>query len=229
MREAALEGRIAVVIDVLMATTTIAYAIHHGMQRVLPAAGAEAARAAADKEPLGTCLLAGESLGETIPGFASMDPRRWDWPCVREKSLILASTNGTVGLMRAWGARELYAAALVNAGAVAEHLSARFPGEEIRIVCAGSHGQVALDDFLAAGALVHRLRSMGDWRPTDAAQAALDAYRAQEGRIAEGLSLSRTGRWMVRSGWSDLVAMAAAIDSMPVVPTRHEGWLVQAT
>lgn len=224
-----LGGRVAVVLDVLMATTTIVYALAHGMPRVLPVAGARAARAALGQAPEEDFLLAGEWLGRKIPRFASMDPRRWPWPAAREKSLILTSTNGTVALGRAWGAGELYAAALLNAAAVAGQIASLHAGQEILLICAGSDGRFALDDFLAAGCLVERLMGLAEWRLTDSARAALDAFRPHSGQIAEGLSLSRTGRWMVREGWGDLVALAAEVDRFPVVPRREDGWLVRAT
>lgn len=220
---------VAVVIDVLMATTTIGYALAHGMPRVLPVAGAEAARAAALGRPEDAFLFAGEWLGQKIPGFASMDPRRWPWPGVREKSLILTSTNGTVALRRAWAARELYAAALIDAGAVAGQIASAHPGDDVLLVCAGSDGQFALDDAIAAGCLVDRLTGLGEWRIGEGARSALDLYGEYRGRIVEGLLRSRTGRWMERQGWGDLVALAAEEDRFAIVPRRADGWIINAS
>lgn len=217
---------VAVVIDVLMATTTIAYALAHGVPRVLPVTGAEAARAAARGAGEGA-LLAGEWLGVKIPGFASMDPRRWPWPEARERSLIVTSTNGTVALRRAWAARELYAAALINATAVAGHVASRQAGADVLLVCAGSEGKFALDDAIAAGCLTDRLAGLG-WRMGANAQRVLELYRTHSGALAGALRSSHAGRWMAFAGWGELIALAAAADRFPVVPRREDGWLVAA-
>lgn len=221
-------GRVVVVIDVLIATTTIAYALAHGMPRVLPVLDADAARAAVEGGPADAWLLAGEWLGSPIPSFASIDPRRWPWPAAAAKSLVLASTNGTVALARASLAADLYAAALVNVGAVAQHLAALHPEEDILLVCAGAVGRFGLDDFLAAGCLVARLAQVGGWRLTDAALAALATFRLHASDIVDALALSRTGRWLVQEGGREIVELAAAVDSYPVVARREGGWLVRA-
>lgn len=218
---------VVVVLDVLLATTTIAYALHRGMPRVLAVAGASAARAAADARP-DDYLFAGEWLGRPIPSFAPIDPRRWAWPDCAQRSLIFSSTNGTVALASAWRAKELYAGAFVNADAVARHAATRDAGDDVLLVCAGSSGRFAFDDFLAAGCIVERLSRTGAWLPSDAALAALAAYRAHSQDIAAALRLSRTGRWLEREGFGDLVELAAGVDRMPAVARREEGWLVRA-
>ncbi len=223
-----ISGSIVVVLDVLLATTTIAYALRQGMPRVLPVAGESAARAGADALGPDECLLAGEWLGRPIPSFAPIDPLRWAWPDCAQRSLILSSTNGTVALASAWHAKELYAGALVNADAVARDAAARGAGDDVLLVCAGSSGRFAFDDFLAAGCIVERLSRVGEWLPSDAALAALAAYRAHAQDIAGALRLSRTGRWLVREGFGDLVELAGGVDRMPLVARREAGWLVRA-
>ncbi|MBS0265265.1 MAG: 2-phosphosulfolactate phosphatase, partial [Planctomycetes bacterium] len=64
-----LQGGVAVVIDVLRATSTIVYALHAGAQRVIPCGEIDEARKTAAGLPAGTALLGGERGGLRISGF----------------------------------------------------------------------------------------------------------------------------------------------------------------
>src|SRR3954470_13598459 len=65
----ALKGGIAVVIDVLRATTVMIHALAAGCDAILPCGEIGEARDLAATLPEGTALLAGERLGEPIEGF----------------------------------------------------------------------------------------------------------------------------------------------------------------
>src|SRR5687768_15572560 len=64
-----LAGGVAVVIDVLRATTTIVYALAAGCTAVRPCAEIEEAREVAGAMRMGRALLAGERGGVKVPGF----------------------------------------------------------------------------------------------------------------------------------------------------------------
>ena len=67
-------GKVAIVLDVLFATSTIVTAMAHGASSVTPALDEAAARAAGDLLPPGSFVLAGELYAETLPGFAPPSP-----------------------------------------------------------------------------------------------------------------------------------------------------------
>ena len=75
--------------------------------------------------------------------------------------------------------------------------------------------------------LVRALRSLGDYRATDAALAAELAFAGAE--PASALAASRVGRMLSRAGLDDEIAHAAACDSSAVVPVLRDGVLVRAT
>ena len=67
--EAGLRGGVAVVIDVLRATTMIVHALVAGCTKVIPVSEVEEARRVAAALPVGSALLAGERQGVPIDGF----------------------------------------------------------------------------------------------------------------------------------------------------------------
>ena len=71
-----LEGKVAIVLDVLFATSTIITALANGATEVIPALDEAGARAEAQKHPQGSYILAGELYAETLPGFASPTSKR---------------------------------------------------------------------------------------------------------------------------------------------------------
>src|SRR5436309_2899435 len=65
----ALRGGVAVVVDVLRATTVMVQALQSGCEAIIPCAEIEEAQAVAASLPAGTALLSGERQGLPIPGF----------------------------------------------------------------------------------------------------------------------------------------------------------------
>lgn len=145
---------VAVVIDVLRATTTIVEALGAGYESVLCVAELE--RALELRGP--GRVLAGERHCVAPDGFdqgnSPAEAQR-----VRGSELVLATTNGAPAIVAASAcAGRAMVASLVNLGAVADVLLALSPATlEVQIVCSGSEGLVALEDVYAAGRLTARL------------------------------------------------------------------------
>jgi 2-phosphosulfolactate phosphatase len=97
-----LGGGIAVVVDVLRATTTIVYALVAGCLAVRPVAEVDEARALADGLPAGKALLAGERDGQPLPGFdCGNSPGEFTAARCRGTTVVLTTTNGTRALLLA--------------------------------------------------------------------------------------------------------------------------------
>ena len=114
--EAQLRGGVAVVIDVLRATTTMTHALANGATTVMPCLSIEEAhtiaaevagikRGSAD-EPLAAegranagVILGGERHGELIPGFdLDNTPTKYSPEAIGGKTVIFTTTNGTKAL-----------------------------------------------------------------------------------------------------------------------------------
>ncbi|MDR3196531.1 MAG: 2-phosphosulfolactate phosphatase [Planctomycetaceae bacterium] len=154
-----LTDSVAVVIDVLRATTVIVSAFAGGVKDVIPVLDIEQARQQKEllekKYGKGSVLLGGERKGIPIAGFdLGNSPQHFTSEKIADKILILTTTNGTVALHAAKKARNLYVAGLVNAQAVVERLKNE---NKIAIFCAGTDGEITEEDLLLAGCLVSRL------------------------------------------------------------------------
>src|SRR5512145_1855770 len=110
-----LEGKIVVVLDVLFATSTMIAALAGGASEVIPTLNEDHAREQARNLPAGSYVMAGELFADTIAGFAPPTPLALLDHDIRERSLIYATTNGTVALKEAAGGAHVFAGALLNA------------------------------------------------------------------------------------------------------------------
>jgi len=155
---------LAVVVDVLRATSTIAQALDSGYERVLCVGEIDEARRLRESTP--DSLVGGERDARRIDGFdVGASPREFLEP--RASTLILSTTNGTRAVLAAAAqAGEVVLGSLLNLEAVAQQASRR--GGDVAIVCAGVKSAFALDDAYCAGRIV----ALVDGERSDAAVAA---------------------------------------------------------
>lgn len=221
-------GGIAVVIDVLRASTTMITALAHGAARVVPIADVdEARRLASEAGP--AALLGGERGGVRIAGFdLGNSPLEYVASRVAGRTIVITTTNGTAALAAARGAREILIGAIVNRAAVAaavRRLAGDGEGEQVHLVCAGTDGCVSAEDVLAAGAILDAADADRAGDVLDAAaRDALAAFRraAAGGDVSEALvaefQRSPGGANLVALGMEADLPAAAAIDTLPLVP-----------
>jgi 2-phosphosulfolactate phosphatase len=227
-----LRGGVAVVIDVLRATTTIVHALAAGCTAVLPEREVEAARHLARRcQP--PALLGGERDGLAPEGFdLGNSPQEYTPQRCRGRQLVLTTTNGTQAIHAAASADCVLLAAFVNFSAVCERLLPET--RPIHLVCAGTRGEVALEDTLLAGALVEALVQGRSCPPrkrpvraghgndavelNDAARLAWDCFEHHGKTLEESLRLSQGGRNLLRLGLERDIAAAAQIDRFHLVP-----------
>jgi 2-phosphosulfolactate phosphatase len=245
--DGALAGRIAVVIDVLRATTVIVRALAAGCRCVVPCGDIdEATRRAAELRRDGKVILAGERQGKPIEGFdLGNSPDEFTAQKCKNATLVMTTTNGTRALLRAAEADRVLAAAFVNFSAVCEQLrTVREPlgsvvvplgpvvspfgpvedrlgavQERIDIVCAGTDGEVSLEDTMLAGALVDCLSECGgEIQLNDAARLAWDCFE-NHGRCLRGaLAVGRGGQRLTSLGYDADIRAAADVDRFTIVP-----------
>jgi 2-phosphosulfolactate phosphatase len=172
---------LAVVVDVLRATSTVCQALASGYQRVFCCAEVEEALEL--RRRLGEAVLAGERKAVAIPGFElGNSPREFTEP--RGKSLVLTTTNGTRSIVAAAeDADTVLVGSLLNLEAVVA--AVREGGDDVEVVCAGLQGRFTIDDAYCAGRIAELL---GGSR-SDAAEAAVRLARSF-GSAEEGLSAS---------------------------------------
>jgi 2-phosphosulfolactate phosphatase len=198
-------AHVAVVIDVMRATSTIVQALASGYERVLCCREIEDARVL--RADLGdSAVLGGERNAVRIEGFdLGASPRDYLEP--RAETAIMTTTNGTRTILAATSTSEhVLLGSLLNLEAVVRAAAA--PGEDVTLVCAGFQGSFAVDDAYCAGRIVELLP--GD--RTDAAVAAAAIARAFPGPW-EGVNARTYGppgleddlRWCTQENTLDVV------------------------
>ncbi|MCX7429756.1 MAG: 2-phosphosulfolactate phosphatase, partial [Planctomycetia bacterium] len=125
MPQGAVAGGIAVVIDVLRASTTIVTALAHGATGVRPVLTVEVARALAAGFGSGSgsdsgVLLGGERGGLRIDGFdLGNSPLEYARARVAGRRIVITTTNGTAAVDACTAASEVLIGAIVNRAAAA--------------------------------------------------------------------------------------------------------------
>jgi 2-phosphosulfolactate phosphatase len=202
----AAESPVAVVVDLMRATSTIVQALASGYRRVL--CSGEIDDAVALRDSLGEpAVLGGERKAVRIEGFdAGASPREFLEP--RAETVILSTTNGTRAILPATErCGETLVGSLLNLDAVAAGVRER--AEDATVVCAGFEGRFAIDDAYCAGRIVALL----DGDRTDAAKAAEVIARAYPKAI-DGINARTYGP----PGLEDDIAWCSQVSVLDVVP-----------
>lgn len=217
-----LRGGQAVVIDILRASSTIVTALFHGAATVIPCLTIEQARQEQEQPGSGPVLLGGERGGLLIPGFdLGNSPRDYTEARVAGKTILFTTTNGTKALHRCAQAERVLVGCFLNlSGIVAELTGAT---GDVHLVCAGTDGQITLEDCLFAGTLAQRLIAGGqDWEINDGTRIGLalaEKWSTTPDTLHAGLLQSRGGRNLARLGLASDVAECGCIDERNIVPS----------
>jgi 2-phosphosulfolactate phosphatase len=196
-------GTVAIVVDVLRATSTIAQALAAGYRRVLCCMEIEEAERLRAEIP--NSLVGGERNAVRIEGFdVGASPR--EFLDARAETLILSTTNGTRAILAATArADEVLLGSLLNLSTVV----AAVRGRDVAILCAGFKGAFALDDAYCAGRIVQLLGGEN----SDSAIASERVARSFPDATA-GLNARTYGP----PGLEDDIAFCAREDVLDVVP-----------
>lgn len=210
-------GKTVIVIDVLRATTTLAHAFASGASVVRPCRDVEQARQLATHHT--DALLCGERHEQRVEGFdLGNSPGDYTPDVVNQRSLIFTTTNGTAAIDHCRSASRLLLAAFVNLSAICEAVA---DVESVEIVCAGTRGEITLEDVLLAGAIASRLsHKPGDEQiqRNDQTQLAAGLWDSARLPLPEWLERSQGGRNLIKSGFRPDILFAADVDRFDVVP-----------
>jgi 2-phosphosulfolactate phosphatase len=216
---------VAIVIDVLRATSTVTQALASGYERVLCVESighAQTLRASGR-------VLAGERSCMKPEGFDhGNSPAEALAPAGCE--LVLATTNGTPAVTNAREhAGSVLLACLLNLDAtVCAVLELIAAGKlDVLLVCAGTNGMVSIEDAYVAGLISRRLPGSR----TDAAMMAEGVARAFRTPL-EALRAGTAARALEAAGLDDDIAFCAQESLLDIVPTLtgvHAGTAIVTT
>ena len=147
---------LVVVIDVIRAFSTAAYAFGQGVERILPVGEPHEALALREKIP--NSLAVGEMNGIPFPGFdmGNSPKQMLEADDLRGRTLVQRTSAGTQGLIRSLKAQTLLAASFVVARATADTVR-NISADEITFVSTGINNNGRGDEDLACAEYIHQL------------------------------------------------------------------------
>lgn len=237
--EEQLRGGVAVVIDVLRASTTITQALASRAACVIPTATVAEAHAAAaeiagyslpstnsevpaDIRAKAGILLGGERGGTLISGFdLDNSPMKYAASVVAGKTVVFTTTNGTQALLKCRLSERVLVGCFNNLHSLIALLAN--DSRPIHVVCAGTDGIVSTDDALCAGAIATGVWAARNWPKWlgDELRLVMDLFtcRCQPMReVVNTLRESHGGRNLISLGLDADIDRAARWDLFRVVP-----------
>lgn len=223
-----IKGKVAVIIDVLRASSTITVAIANGAKGVIPVGSMGDASQIASKIGSTNFLLCGEKDGIKIQDFdLGNSPLEYAEDVVKDKTVVLTTTNGTKAIQQAQLASDIYIASFLNAVTVVNTLKEYHSGDDIVLICSGWKGRISIEDTLCAGYLIYEL--FGDVINEDikdGAKVALASYYECKNNLSEALARSNHAKRLRDIIENDDIAYCSQINIFEVLPTLKDGIIV---
>jgi len=217
--ELQLKDKNVVVIDVLRSSTTIAAALQNGAKEIIPVSDIESAVKISGSLFGGVVLRGGERNGKMIEGFnLGNSPGEYTEQAVKNKSIIMLTTNGTVAIVKGRHAKNLVVGSFVNLSAVVALLDTLH--DDVVIVCAGKENRFCLEDAICAGKIIDSLAKEGSVSMVldDAATASSALAKTFGKTVLRMLKNSEHGRYLTSIGFANDLKVCSQIDSIPVLP-----------
>ncbi|MCS1350761.1 2-phosphosulfolactate phosphatase [Mechercharimyces sp. CAU 1602] len=216
-----LVNKTVIVIDAFRASTTMVTAFYHEAAAIIPVDTVGKARNIGQKNS--DALLGGERFGNRLDGFHfGNSPEEYATERIRNKEIVLTTTNGTRALIKATRGGTILIGTFVNAKACAER--AKSIHKDVTILCAGTRGSFSFEDGLAAGCILDRLTVLVPaLQLDDLGYALLYSFRQCESDLFTILSQSQSGQRLKQRGLQKDLADCLAVDRYPIVPQFRNG------
>ncbi len=201
---------LVIVVDTLRASTVIAKALYNGAMGVYPASTIE--KALKLRKLIPSVVLAGERKSFKIEGFdLGNSPLEFTKENVEARNVVLTTSNGTKTIEKFKGYGKLASMAISNVKATANYSNSK-NFQNVLVVCSGSHGEIAMEDFYTAGKYVSMFEMPA---LNDGAMMALSISKEAPLKI---LKTSHHGRYLSEHGMvQDLVESCVKIDVVPIL------------
>lgn len=209
--EKSLSSDVAIMVDVLRASTTIAVALDNFCSIIAVKDKDEAIELAKKYD----AILAGERDGAKIEGFQTgnspVEIKNFSGNC-----LVLTTSNGT-RILEGMNAKSLIGS-FINASAVAEAAS-KMATNHIEIVMAGVKGKFAIEDFLGSGEIISHLTDY------NLDEMAISAYMASrnEKMVKNAVLNSNSALGLKKLGYNKDINFSIKKDIYNVVPIYANG------
>ncbi len=216
-----LPGKVAVVIDVLRATSVIITALANGASWVKTVASIEEAIGLRSEN----IVLGGERFALPPEGFDfGNSPLDYTSDRILNKGVVLSTTNGTLAVSRCGSADELLIGAFLNQKVLSDYLIRQ--GKSVELICAGTNGEFSLDDFLCAGMICSTLEACGNMEFDDLGRLSIEKWESARTDIHAALSVSTHYNVLKTKGFVTDLDYCLTPDSRQVLVARNpaNGW-----
>lgn len=218
-----LRGKVAVVVDILRATSSMVTALAAGVTHIIPVAELAECRefapqgylTAAERDGL---QAEGVDLGNSPFGY--LDGK----VAVQGRAVAITTTNGTRALHLSLAADTVVLGAFLNLEAVANFL--RQQQKDVVVVCAGWKGMFNLEDTIYGGALAECLAADFDVRSSDATLAALHLWEQAKPDLAGYLLQSAHVRRLNSLEVNKDMEFCIRLNEYDIVPIWQNGRIV---
>jgi 2-phosphosulfolactate phosphatase len=217
-----LNGKTAVIVDVLRATSCIVAGLGSGVTSILPVATLEECKVL----EINGYTCAGERNGHRVEGFAlGNSPFEYMTEAVKGKKIAMTTTNGTQALVMSKAASQILIGSFLNLSALATYLDKQ--ANDILVVCAGWKGKFCIEDTLFAGALAEALPYFV--RDDDSTLAAFTLYKSAKSNLYKYLLESAHYKRLSHLEGGKDVEFCIKIDEFEIVPILVDGEVIRAT
>ncbi len=223
LQEEEMRGKAVVVIDVLRASSTIVTAIYNGAKGVIPVADMDMAGKISQNMGSPQYLLCGEKNGEKIEGYhLGNSPLEYSAETVKDKTIILNTTNGTKAVKKAVLAEQVVIGCFLNLKPVVEYLKKTpYP---IALVCAGWRGRLSFEDLLCAGNIIYELNAgCLPAHVRDAVRLAFECFEKYGDAIEETISVSDHAERLKGKIDPKDIEHCCSLNVMDVLPALNDG------
>lgn len=212
-----LEGSVAVVLDVILATTTLTTILENGAKRVFVADTLEDVERLAEPLDPKTTIRGGEQQGNSVEGYdLGPLPEEYTPEVVAGKDVIFLTTNGTKALAAAHEARQVLVGCMRNAPSVARYLDSLDDVETVYLVCAGSRGNFSFEDYAGAAEIISHM-NLDDYSLGDSALLAREFSERHRDDPLAAITAGRVGR-MFDHRMPEVCRFTAEVGASTTVP-----------
>ena len=212
---------IAVIVDILRATSAIVTAFENGVDRIIPVGTLEEARAFKEKG----FMVAAERDG-LVRDFADFgnSPYNFTRERVAGKQIVYSTTNGTQAIHVAKDCHQVLIGAYLNFTSLKDWIIKQ--QRDVIFLCAGWKSKFNLEDTLFAGAMAEDLITSGQFETIcDSTKASIDLYGQASGDLMKYIDKVAQRTRLRRNKLDDVIGYCHTFDLARVIPILRNNHL----
>lgn len=216
------DDAIVIAVDVLRATSAICTAFMNGVERIIPVATLEEAKAYKDKG----YMVAAERDG-IVRDFADFgnSPYNFSIDRVKDKEIVYSTTNGTNTIMMAAHSYQVLIGSYLNHGALVNHIIAE--DRDVIILCAGWKNKFNLEDTLFAGVLAESVLQNKNFETIcDATFASIDLWNVAKSDLMGYIEKVAQRHRLKKNKLDDVLEYCHSFDLTRKIPFLKDNYLL---